>query len=135
MTWRVYSQLRVRSSEEAIERGREAYRPIALRASVCFDTAQYLREVNPLYQFSFAQFLTIYDAAIAHSDRASVKTVVERLTWSAYTNGVRMLHERDRAIYQLLLALEVCYHERACLLVRRYSSICGSVCLILLDLA
>ena len=39
--------------------------------------------------------------------RASTKTVVDRMTWSAYTTTVRMLGERDRPIYQLLLALEV----------------------------
>lgn len=65
----VSSQLRVLGSEEAIDRGREAYRPIAMRAAVCFDTAQYLREVDSLYQMSFYQFLNIYDTAIAHSDR------------------------------------------------------------------
>ena len=56
--------------EEAIERGREAFRPIALRGAVCFDTVQHLREVHPLYQLSFRQFLYIYDTSIAHSDRS-----------------------------------------------------------------
>ena len=59
--------------EEAIERGREAFRPIALRGAVCFDTVQHLREVHPLYQLSFRQFLYIYDTSIAHSDRMAHK--------------------------------------------------------------
>ena len=66
----VYSLQRVQMGEESIERGREAFRPIALRGAVCFDTVQHLREVHPLYQLSFRQFLYIYDTSIAHSDRS-----------------------------------------------------------------
>ena len=36
-----------------------------------------------------------------------MKTVVDRLTWNAYCTVARMLNERDKPIYQLLLALEV----------------------------
>ena len=66
----ICSQQRVQSGEQAIERGREAYRPIALRGAVCFDTVQHLREIHALYQLSFRQFLAIYDHSIAHSDRS-----------------------------------------------------------------
>lgn len=53
--------------------------------------------------------LTMYSYITCTSlcNRASVKTVVDRLTWSAYSTTVRMLMDRDKAIYQLLLALEV----------------------------
>lgn len=54
------------------------------------------------------RYLSLYDAAIAHSDRASVRAVLDRLTLAAFTTTVRGLMERDRTLYQLLLALEVC---------------------------
>ena len=63
------SQARVDAAEDSISRAREGYRMIATRGAVCFDTTQYLREINPLYQTSFNQYLELYDAAIAHSDR------------------------------------------------------------------
>ncbi len=50
-------------------RAREGFRVIAQRGAVCFDTTQYLREINPLYMTSFNQYLTLYDSAIGHSDR------------------------------------------------------------------
>ena len=50
-------------------RAREGFRIIANRGAVCFDTTQYMREINPLYQFSFEQFVELYDTAISHSDR------------------------------------------------------------------
>ena len=40
--------------------------------------------------------------------RAAVKTVVDRLTQSAYLFTLRMLVDRDRPLYSLLLAIEAC---------------------------
>ncbi|XP_067674368.1 uncharacterized protein [Haliotis asinina] len=101
------SQSRVQLGEDSILKAREGYRSIAQRAAVCFDTAQYMREVNPLYQISFKQFLALYEAAISHSERSAVKAVIEKLTYSAYTTTARALLERDRQIFALLLAMEV----------------------------
>ena len=39
--------------------------------------------------------------------RAAVKTVIERLTHSTYLATLRMLLDRDRPLYSLLVALEV----------------------------
>ena len=33
--------------------------------------------------------------------------MVDRLTWNSFCTIVRMLRERDKVIYQLLLALEI----------------------------
>ena len=101
------SQHKISSSEEAILRGREGYRVIARRGAVCFDTGQYLRELHPTYHTSWSQFLDLYDAAIAHSDRAAIRAVVDRLTSTAFTTTIRGLMDRDKSLYQLLLALEV----------------------------
>ena len=57
------------TSQDTLVKGREGYRIIANRGAICFNTAQYMREINPLYQMSMKQFLEIYDTAIAHSDR------------------------------------------------------------------
>ena len=65
-----YSQCRVDSAEENIMRAREGFRVIAQRGAICFDCTQYLREIDPIYQTSFLQFLDLYDSAISHSDRS-----------------------------------------------------------------
>ena len=64
-----YRHSRIDSVDENILRAREGFRAIAKRAAVCFDCALYMKEVNPMYQMSFMQFLEFYDAAIVHSDR------------------------------------------------------------------
>ncbi|KAJ8314956.1 hypothetical protein KUTeg_007106 [Tegillarca granosa] len=51
---------------------REGFRIIAKRGAVCFDTTQYMREVNDLYQISYQQFLTLFDTAIVHSESSAV---------------------------------------------------------------
>ena len=56
-------------SEASIMKARDGFRSIALRAAVCFDVTQYMREVNPLYQTSYVRYLDLYDAAISHSER------------------------------------------------------------------
>ncbi|CAL1527205.1 unnamed protein product [Lymnaea stagnalis] len=101
------SQARVESAEDSIRKAREVFRVIAQRAAVCFDTAQYMREINTLYQSSFKQFLMLYQSAIAHSERSAMKAVIDRLTFSAFTTMARGLLERDRVVFALLLAIEV----------------------------
>ncbi|XP_055889445.1 dynein axonemal heavy chain 8-like isoform X4 [Biomphalaria glabrata] len=101
------SQSRVLTAEDSIYKARESYRQIAQRAAVCFDTTQYLREINGLYQSSFKQFVTVYQTAIAHSERSSMKAVIDRLTYSSFLTAARGLLERDRVVFALLLAIEV----------------------------
>ncbi|XP_059166583.1 dynein axonemal heavy chain 8-like [Physella acuta] len=101
------SQARVQAGEDSILKAREGFRAIAQRAAVCFDTTQYLRDINILYQTSFKQFLSLYLAAIAHSERSAMKAVIDRLTYSAFSTTARGILERDRQVYALLLAIEV----------------------------
>ncbi|GFN75495.1 dynein beta chain, ciliary [Plakobranchus ocellatus] len=101
------SQTRVQASEDSILKAREGFRIIAQRAAVCFDTAQYMRDVHMLYQSSFKQFMDMFKAAVAHSERSSIKAVIDRLTYGAFSTTARGLLERDRFIYALLLAMEV----------------------------
>lgn len=101
------SLARIATGENSIFKAREGFRVIAQRAAICFDTTQYMREINPLYQTSFNQFEELFKAAISHSDRLAVKALIDKLTFSAYTTTARSLLERDRLLYSLLLAIEV----------------------------
>lgn len=103
----VEGQTRSRGIENSILQSREGYRPIARRAAVMFDVARIMAEINTSYQTSLAQFLTVFDAAIKHSERTAVKAVVERLTQSAFYTAARALFERDRPLFSLLCAIEV----------------------------
>ena len=57
-----------------------------------------------------SNYTTITDSLISRFIfyyRASVKAVVERLTYAAYQMTARTLLERDRMVYTLLVAIEV----------------------------
>ena len=108
------SLARIAHSTNSIQKAREGFRVIAQRAAVCFDTTQYMREINPLYQTSFSQFRVIFEAAISHSDRSAVKALIDKLTHSAFTATVRSVFERDHMVYSLLLAVEVRVVGLAC---------------------
>ena len=71
-------------NEDSIKRAREGFRTIAIRGAVCFDTCQYLREANFLYQSSYRQFLEIFDNAISHSERFSIFCKINILNESYY---------------------------------------------------
>ena len=61
-----------------------------------------------------SNYTTITDSMISRFIfyyRASVKAVVERLTYAAYQMTARTLLERDRMVYTLLVAIEVSYQN------------------------
>lgn len=80
----VFSQSRVEMSEGSILKARDGFRSIAQRAAVCFDVTQYMREVNPLYQISYDRFLSLYDAAISHSERYAVLSPVRLRSFAIF---------------------------------------------------
>ena len=102
-----FSLCRIAMSTSSIQKARETFRVIAQRAAVCFDTTQYMRQINPLYQTSFSQFRQLFEAAISHSDRSAVKQLIDKLTQSAFQSTTRSLFERDKLVYALLRSIEV----------------------------
>lgn len=60
--------MRVEERQNELTKNSDTNRNVAVRAAVCFDTAQYMREVSPLYQMSFNSFLRLFDSAITQSE-------------------------------------------------------------------
>lgn len=102
---------KVDQNDESVGKGREVYRVIAKRAAVCCDVGQHMAVIKPFYRISWNQFLELYDSSILHSDRSAVNFIVDRLMWSCYGYTGRMLLEKDRHIFSVVLALEV---EESC---------------------
>ncbi|CAG5121560.1 unnamed protein product, partial [Candidula unifasciata] len=101
------SLAQIEASENSILKARDSFRAVAKQAAVSFDAAQYMRYINPLYQISFKQFTSMFKTAIVHSERSSVKAVIDTLTYSAFLMAARGFLDKDRFFYTLLLAIEV----------------------------
>ncbi|MBN3318102.1 DYH6 protein, partial [Atractosteus spatula] len=86
---------------------REGFRDLADRAALMFDTANTMRQVNPAYHISFSQLLEVFDSSAVHSERFSIKTLVDRLTYNIFCYIGRYMLERDQMVYTLLLAFEI----------------------------
>ncbi|KAG2467824.1 DYH8 protein, partial [Polypterus senegalus] len=98
---------RLEISEKSILSIKEGFKDIALRGAVMFDIAYALRRLNSLYHVSYNQLLGVFDSSIANSERYSVKTIVDRVTYNIFCYVGKYLLEKDRIIYSLLLALEM----------------------------
>jgi len=53
----IFSQTKIDATENAVDRAKEGFREVALRGAVLFDVIRSLPVVNPIYQFSWQQFL------------------------------------------------------------------------------
>ncbi|XP_052089132.1 uncharacterized protein LOC127725852 isoform X10 [Mytilus californianus] len=103
----VDSQSRVEERQGELTKNTDTNRNVAVRAAVCFDVAQYMREVNALYQISFTQFLTLFDYAITQSEPSQDQAMIDKITYTTHNFVARGLMERDRHLFSLLLAIEV----------------------------
>lgn len=61
--------MRIEIAEEPIIKTRESYREIALRAAICYDVINCLREININYVLAYKQFLQIYDDSLYQFER------------------------------------------------------------------
>ena len=57
-------------TEAEIDATREQYRPVAEHAAVLFFAIADLTLVDPMYQYSLAWFITLFERCIEHSDHA-----------------------------------------------------------------
>ncbi|RXM36617.1 Dynein heavy chain 5, axonemal [Acipenser ruthenus] len=101
------TRARLSLSEKTALTAREGFRDIALRGGIMFDTANALRQLNSTYHISYNQLLEVFDASVAHSERHTIKAIVDRLTYNIFCYVGTYLLERDRMVYSLLLAFEI----------------------------
>uniref|UniRef100_A0A8C5PRN0 Uncharacterized protein n=1 Tax=Leptobrachium leishanense TaxID=445787 RepID=A0A8C5PRN0_9ANUR len=95
------------SSEQNLLHAYEGFREIAVRGAIMYDTARRLQQLNPMYGTSFSQLTGLYDLSIEHSERYSIKGIVNCVTGNLFSYISRTLLEKDIMVYSLLVAFEV----------------------------
>ena len=92
------------------EEARKVYRKLAYHGMVLFFCCQSLTKVNPIYEYSLAWFIKMYQRSIELADKSTfVEQRIDHISDQAnliiYTNVCRGLYEKDKLIYALLLAI------------------------------
>lgn len=98
-------------TQQKITMAREDYRPVALRGSILFSIISDMGGVNPMYQVSLHQFLSLFDKAMDQSAPSPltarrVGNILDTLTINTHAYILRGLYERDKLLFTFLLCLK-----------------------------
>ncbi|XP_075914114.1 dynein axonemal heavy chain 2-like [Petromyzon marinus] len=109
----VAEQLAVSEHTEAkIDAAREGYRACAQRASVLFFVVTDMGRVDPMYQFSLASYLSLFDLSIEKSQRSPkleqrIVNLNSHHTYSVYRSTCRGLFDRHKLLFSFHMCAKI----------------------------
>jgi len=110
-----------------IDVARESYRPVAIRAALCFFTLLDLSSIDPMYQFSLKGYIELFQSSLSRSkdrkresnstdDREIQRRIIEINdfhTYAMYTYACRGLFERHKLLFSFVLCIAKLKSEKA----------------------
>eukprot|EP00668_Euglena_longa_P016545 GGOE01020817.1.p1 GENE.GGOE01020817.1~~GGOE01020817.1.p1 ORF type:complete len:1249 (-),score=501.70 GGOE01020817.1:103-3465(-) len=97
---------------QSINEARLEFTPVATRASILYFVMADLALIDPMYQYSLDYFKKLFGQVVqqcpAHDDfQEHLSVLTERLTEAVYVNVCRGLFKKDKAIFSLLIAVQI----------------------------
>lgn len=103
-------------TEKEIDDARNAYRPIAARASMLYFLLNSLAIIDHFYQYSLAAFKIVFFRAIAGAEKTAdllqrIEILKNEITYAMYCYANRGLFERHRLIFNSQLCFNILRKE------------------------
>lgn len=98
--------------EKDIDASRQAYLPVAVRASVLYFCISSLASIDPMYQYSLNWFVNLFLSAISQAPTSNdlegrLKVLNDYFTLSLYHSVCRSLFEAHKQLLSLMMAVRI----------------------------
>jgi dynein heavy chain len=95
-----------------IDEMRQQYKPAATRGSIIYFVVADLARMDPMYQYSLAYFVRLFNVCIDESEKAEdidtrLSNLMSYLTQFVYTNVCRGLFEEHKLIFSFLICVQI----------------------------
>ena len=91
---------------------REGYQPVAYRSSILFFSIAAMASIDPMYQFSLAWYVNLFERAITDAETSTnlkerLNYIIQQNTISVYRNVCRSLYEKDKLLFSFVMCTNI----------------------------
>jgi dynein heavy chain len=99
-------------TEAEINVMRELYRPVATRGAIIYFVVADLASIDPMYQFSLAYFVGLYNRFIDQAEKSDdlavrLASLITHITASSFSNVCRGLFEAHKLLFAFLVCVQI----------------------------